>query len=69
MTPGKLIRPLSDMERKCTDKYRAQLLTAEAEVLRLRTLLGDMAIAFLGREAPVTMTEDGLYEPEAADGA
>lgn len=60
----KLIRRLTDVEKMCTDKYRAQLASAEAEASRLRELLGDMALAFSGREGKVFMTEDSLFEPD-----
>lgn len=65
----RLIRKLTDVEQKCTAKYRAQLAHHEAEAQRLRDLLGDMAIAFAGREGPVLMTETELHEPESAHGS
>lgn len=58
------IRPLTDVEKKCFLKYRAQLATVEAEAARLREFIGDMAIAFSGREAPVQINELGLFELE-----
>lgn len=58
-----IIRPLTEMEKLVTAKYRAQLAYHEAEAAKLRTLLGDMAIAFAGREG-VLMSDDALLEPE-----
>lgn len=64
---GKLIRQLTDVEKKCAAKYRARMYEAAAQMQRQREILNDLALVFAGREGPVTMTEDALYEPDAAD--
>lgn len=68
VVPGsqkRFIRELTAIEKKCVAKYRGQLVKAEAEVARLRELLGDLAVTFSGREEPVTMTDTHLLEPES----
>lgn len=64
----RLIRPLTDVEKMVTAKYRERLAAAEAEVRRLREVLEDMAHAFADSEGPVIMSATDLFEPPAADG-
>lgn len=62
MKRGNLIRPLTEFERKVAGKYFAQIEQAEAEVVRLRDVLSDVARVLVGRDAAVVMTTEGLYE-------
>lgn len=63
MTARAKIRDLTELEKNCATKYRAQLQAAEQEAARLREILGDLARVFVGRDGPVEMTVDALYEP------
>lgn len=64
----RLIRQLTEIEKRVTGKYLDRLAATEAEAERLRELLNDLAITLAGREGEVTMTREALYEPEANRG-
>ncbi len=63
------IRDLTELEKKCSAKYRERMIKASLEMAAAREVLNDMAIVFSGREGPVEMTPDALYEPEESSGS
>lgn len=63
----RLIRPLTETEKKVVGKYEAELVAARATVAQVEQVLKDLAHALADDEGSVIITSDALYKPSDAD--